>query len=110
MKITNVKPSSSNNSMRRNKILGLFIFVALLGIGSCKKDFLDKKPISDVTEGNFFQTGADAESAIIAAYSNFQSEYYVFDYYIKLMMIKCMSSLVLSNSPTFSFLASKSIL
>ncbi len=82
MKITDAKTITSNNSMMRNKILGLFIFVALLGIGSCKKDFLDKKPISDVTEGNFFQTGADAESAIIAAYSNFQSEYYVFDYYI----------------------------
>jgi hypothetical protein len=59
-----------------------FLFLVALTFGACKKDFLNKKPISDVSEGNFFQTGADAESGIIACYNNFQSEYYVFDYYI----------------------------
>ena len=55
---------------------------ALLGLVSCKKDFLDRKPISDVTEGNFFKTAADAEAGIIAVYSAFISENYIFDYYI----------------------------
>jgi hypothetical protein len=58
------------------------IVFAVLLFGSCKKDFLDRKPISDLTEGNFFKTGADAESALYAAYSSFQSEYYIFDNYI----------------------------
>ncbi|OYU94652.1 MAG: RagB/SusD family nutrient uptake outer membrane protein [Bacteroidetes bacterium B1(2017)] len=69
------------NRTRTNYILSILFLVAL-GLGACKKDFLNKKPISEVTEGNFFKTGADAESAIIACYNNFQSEYYVFDYYI----------------------------
>lgn len=44
--------------------------------------FLEREPISDVTEGNFFQTGADAEAALVAAYDAFQSEYYIFDRFI----------------------------
>lgn len=59
-----------------------FIVFATLGFIGCKKDFLDRKPISEVTEGNFFKTGADAESALIAVYSSFNSENYIFDYYI----------------------------
>lgn len=65
--------------MKKNIYIIVFAIIGLLG---CKKDFLDRKPISDVTEGNFFKTGADAESAIVSVYSSFQSENYVFDYYI----------------------------
>jgi hypothetical protein len=57
----------------------LFLIISLAG---CRKDFLDREPISDLTEGNFFKTGADAEAAIIAAYDVLQAEIYVFDYYI----------------------------
>ncbi|NJC25630.1 RagB/SusD family nutrient uptake outer membrane protein [Neolewinella antarctica] len=46
---------------------------------SCVDSFLDREPISEVTEGNFFQTGADAEAALVAAYDALQSEYYIFD-------------------------------
>ncbi len=49
---------------------------------SCVESFLDREPISEVTEGNFFQTGADAEAALVAAYDAFQSEYYIFDRFI----------------------------
>lgn len=52
--------------------------LALLNF-SCVDSFLDREPISEVTEGNFFQTGADAEAALVAAYDAFQSEYYIFD-------------------------------
>lgn len=52
--------------------------LALISTG-CVDSFLDREPISDVTEGNFFQTGADAEAALIAAYDALQSEYYIFD-------------------------------
>ena len=61
------------------KIAILFLMISLAG---CRKDFLDREPISDLTEGNFFKTGADAEAAIIAAYDVLQAEIYVFDYYI----------------------------
>lgn len=40
---------------------------------------MDREPISDLTEGNFFKTGADAEAALVAAYDALQSEYYIFD-------------------------------
>lgn len=46
---------------------------------SCVESFLDREPISEVTQGNFFQTGADAEAALVAAYDALQSEYYIFD-------------------------------
>jgi hypothetical protein len=65
---------------RYNSIFILFFAASILS--GCKKDFLDREPISDLTEGNFFKTGNDAESAIIAAYDNLQTEYYIFDYYI----------------------------
>ncbi len=55
----------------------LLIFVAL-SITSCS-DFLDREPISDLAEDNFFKTGADAESALVAAYDALQSEFYIFD-------------------------------
>lgn len=55
----------------------LFIIVALAST-ACT-DFLDREPISDLAEDNFFKTGADAESALIAAYDALQSEYYIFD-------------------------------
>jgi hypothetical protein len=56
---------------------GLFLAVVLT-LASCS-DFLDRDPISDLAEENFFQTGADAEAALIAAYDALQSEYYIFD-------------------------------
>ena len=33
------------------KIAILFLMISLAG---CRKDFLDREPISDLTEGNFF--------------------------------------------------------
>lgn len=55
----------------------LFLGVVLV-FTSCS-DFLEREPISDLAEENFFQTGADAEAALIAAYDALQSEYYIFD-------------------------------
>lgn len=54
------------------------ILAVLLALSSCS-GFLDKEPISDLAEENFFKTGADAEAALIAAYDALQSEYYIFD-------------------------------
>ncbi len=52
-----------------------------LSATACSVPFLDRAPISDLTEGNFFQTGADAEAALVAAYDALQSEYYIFDHF-----------------------------
>ena len=59
------------------KQLVILTFVALI-LSSCN-GFLEREPISDLAEENFFKTGADAESALIAAYDALQSEYYIFD-------------------------------
>ena len=56
----------------------ILLFFVALTIPSCS-DFLDREPISDLAEDNFFKTGADAESALIAAYDALQSEFYIFD-------------------------------
>ena len=55
------------------------LLIVLIATMSSCTDFLDREPISDLAEENFFQTGADAESALIAAYDALQSEYYIFD-------------------------------
>jgi len=59
------------------KILGASLM--LLIMTGCAEEFLNREPISDLTEGNFFKTGADAEAALVAAYDAFQSEFYIFD-------------------------------
>ena len=49
-----------------NKIslLALAFFLA----ASCSQDFLDKQPLDQRVESNFYQTQADAEEALIAVY------------------------------------------
>ena len=48
---------------------------------SCKK-VLEEVPQSFVSKGNFFQTEADAQSAIRGAYSTFSNDYYGITYYL----------------------------
>jgi hypothetical protein len=68
------------NSKYMKKIIA--IAFGIISLVACKKEFLDRKPISDLAEGNFFQTGADAEAGLIAAYNSLHLEYYIFDLYI----------------------------
>ena len=58
-----------------------FFFLIGFVLAGCG-DFLDREPISDLAEENFFKTGSDAESALVAAYDALQSEYYIFDRFI----------------------------
>lgn len=60
----------------------LLCLMTLSVVAGCNGSFLEREPISDLTEGNFFKTGADAEAALVAAYDALQSEYYIFDYFI----------------------------
>lgn len=56
----------------------LYLILLVISLASCS-DFLNREPISDLAEENFFKTGADAEAALVAAYDALQSEYYIFD-------------------------------
>lgn len=67
-------------------IYSLLSMVAILLFTSCSQDFLDRKPISQLTDANFYQTESDALKAIMACYSTLQgprfygeSYYYVMD-------------------------------
>ncbi|MDP5170204.1 MAG: membrane lipoprotein lipid attachment site-containing protein, partial [Bacteroidia bacterium] len=59
----------------------IFFLLTALMLAGCSTPFLERDPISDLAEGNFFRTGADAEAALVAAYDALQSEYYIFDYF-----------------------------
>lgn len=61
----------------KNKIY-ITVFALAAGLQSCD-DYLDLKPISDLTQENAYQTGSDAEAALIGAYDSFSQEYYIWD-------------------------------
>jgi len=58
------------------KKLSLYIVaLAALMVSSCSDSFLDSEPITEITEGNFYKTKADAEKAIIGCYDGVQAMY-----------------------------------
>lgn len=62
------------NSLIKNIIVaGLFS-----GLVACD-DFLDLKPVSDLTAENAYSTASDAEAALVGAYDSFSQEYYIWD-------------------------------
>jgi len=56
--------------MRKTYIL--LTVVLLAGLGSCTKDFLEKEPLTDRVEENFYKTPDDAFQALVAAYDVLQ--------------------------------------
>lgn len=56
--------------MRSIIIVGFFIVGCLFG--SCKKDFLELKPISSVTTDNFYQNANDIKNALSGIYASLQ--------------------------------------
>ncbi|PSR14665.1 MAG: hypothetical protein DA408_17350 [Bacteroidetes bacterium] len=52
------------------KLINHIFLLALTGflVGSCSKDFLDKEPLDQRVESNFYQTQEDAQEALIAVY------------------------------------------
>ncbi len=57
-----------------NKVKFLLLPLILIGIISCGDDFLDKRPVSSITEDSFYLTQEDALLAINAAYDVLQWE------------------------------------
>lgn len=65
-----------------NKIYILTIAAMAAGLVSCKKDFLNKLPISQGTVGNYYKTASDAEGGLVGAYQQafLNDQYWVWDY------------------------------
>ncbi|QNL48177.1 RagB/SusD family nutrient uptake outer membrane protein [Olivibacter sp. SDN3] len=60
------------------KIIGYFLgIMSCLSVLSCK-DFLKEDARSDMTAGNFYQTEADAEAAIVAAYDLMNNQWDIY--------------------------------
>lgn len=70
--------------MKKHYILALSLFFSAFYFSSCD-DFLDKKPLLELTEGNVLKDKNDAESFLISCYDGLQKgfdEYYVWDWLI----------------------------
>ncbi len=50
-------------------------FILILLLATCQDDFIDRQPITSITSSNFFQTEADALSAVVAIYDVLQFEF-----------------------------------
>lgn len=57
--------------MKKIFIILLISFIAL----SCKKDFIDLEPISDMNAGNFYQTEKDMNQAVMSPYASLRNLY-----------------------------------
>jgi tetratricopeptide (TPR) repeat protein len=69
--------------MKARLLCSILLAVASIAfLPSCKKSFLEKQPQSDLTTGSFYKSPADAESALIGAYSSLHKQYYIWDYQI----------------------------
>lgn len=56
-----------------NRKISIFFFIVLIiGLVSCSKDFLDKEPLTDRVEDNFYRTPNDAFQAVVAIYDVLQ--------------------------------------
>ena len=52
----------------------------MMAFGSCKKDFLDKSPVTQVGPEDAFADAAAAEKLILGAYSGMYNDYHIWDY------------------------------
>lgn len=62
--------------MKRNA--SILILAMAVALPACD-DYLDLKPISDLTQENAYNTRSDAEAALTGAYDSFSQEYYIWD-------------------------------
>lgn len=67
---------------RNHKILTTALCAAIGLMPACKKDFLNKQPISQGTAGNYYKTANDAEGGLVGAYQQafLNDQYWVWDY------------------------------
>jgi hypothetical protein len=67
---------------KHHKILTIAICISMGLTSACKKDFLNKQPISQGTAGNYYKTASDAEGGLVGAYTQafLNDQYWVWDY------------------------------
>jgi hypothetical protein len=65
-----------------HKILTIAMCITIGLISACKKDFLNKQPISQGTAGNYYKTASDAEGGLVGAYQQafLNDQYWAWDY------------------------------
>ena len=65
-----------------HKILTIAVCITVGLTSACKKDFLNKQPISQGTAGNYYKTASDAEGGLVGAYQQafLNDQYWVWDY------------------------------
>lgn len=51
-------------------IYKIICVATILGLASCKKDFLDVAPRDQISEDSFFKTAADADQAVVGIYNS----------------------------------------
>lgn len=56
----------------RNIVLFILAIAGALLLGSCSESFLDSKPLTQLTEADFYKTPADAELALVGCYDGLQ--------------------------------------
>jgi hypothetical protein len=59
----------------KNKIITCICVSIMIGAVSCKKNFLDKAPLDSVSTQIFWQSEADAQSALAGVYSRLQQNF-----------------------------------
>lgn len=64
--------------MKTKLINYTLVALAAFALPSCN-DFLDLKPISELTADNAYKTASDAEAALTGIYDSFSQEYYIWD-------------------------------
>lgn len=60
--------NSKNKTMLKILQKSSFLILLVLALSACTEEFLDREPLDQRVESNFYQTQADAEEALIAVY------------------------------------------
>lgn len=63
-----------NDKINKHIAGAMMALFAILTLGGCTKDFLDRQPYIGSSASNFYQTPGDAEAAVIACYAPLQVE------------------------------------
>lgn len=67
---------------RINIKIALIFAVSASSVVSCRKDFLDQKPSSTITELIYFKTVRELETGLVACYGALQSSWFEWDHWV----------------------------
>ena len=54
----------------KNKLLIIIAIISATGLGSCKREFLNEIPVTNLTSASFFKNESQFNQALVGAYSN----------------------------------------